>query len=149
VGGGDCAYPPQWFTAPTTSLLKLCRAPLLREVVMGLVDGHGRRRGASRQLLVPRLKQPTIFYTPPPMPPTAPLYLLCPVWLFCVYFLGCFLVECVYDLFCAFVFVDYVCRIRRVSRPCSCPRTRHRVIHARDTKTHTIAALSIRAISKP
>ena len=35
-------------------------------------------------------------YTPPP---TAPPYFLCPVWLLCAYFLGCFLVEGVYDFF--------------------------------------------------
>jgi len=97
VGGGDCAYPPQWFTASAAFLLKFSRAP-----PAGSSSGPRQWTWAKArrlQFLIPRLKQPTTLYTPPPTPPTAPPYFLCPVWLFCVYFLGCFLVECVYDLF--------------------------------------------------
>jgi len=82
VCGEDHAHPPH----PTQPgelvyhglnhlLIEVLPGALLREVVVGLVDEdkRGRRRGPSRQLLIPRLKQPTALYTPPQTPPTAPV----------------------------------------------------------------------------
>jgi hypothetical protein len=95
---------------------------LLREVVMGLVDGHGRK--ARRLSPAPHPAPQTAYSTLYTTADGASLFSL-PCLVVLRLFSRLFPRRVCLRPFCAFVFVDYVCKIRRVSRPCSCPRTRH------------------------